>query len=988
MKHVKHLTDQILADSKQHGSIPFWSWNDKLEAQELCRQIQHMSSLGMRGFFMHARGGLETEYLSREWFDAIHTCIDEAKKLGMEAWAYDENGWPSGFAGGELLKDPKNHACGLVMETLDTYPAENENLLGVYRLSDTGVEKLSQDDGKGRYLAVYRKRDFSYVDVMNGEITKQFLKLSHERYEREIGKEHFGSTMPGFFTDEPQYFRYGTPWSDTFPKRFFERFGYDVTSCLPALFLDFAGAEEFRYDYHLLCHELFYGEFMKPVYDWCTEHGVRLTGHGIEEWGLGGQMMCCGGVMPFYLYEHLPGIDYLGRGVKNISGAKQLGSVCAQAGKKTALSEMFACCGWDVTPRELKRIAELQFAGGVNLICEHLYAYSERGQRKRDFPNHYSEHNPWSVDFGAFETYFQHLGAALVQGEEMADTLVIHPIRSAYLHYKHTVHNVGNTVAGNDASGIADAEAAFEDLVQKLTLWQIPYHFGDETVMKQLGAYAENGTLRIGNCRYSRVILSGCETLDHSTVEVLEAFLATGGTMLVEGKVPCRMDGKRADLSFLKGNTDWQALRASCGISVTQEGRDVPLHLQIRTVNGARLVFLANTSEKSYEHIAITLPHCRGLREINVDTLAEKPLFGHKNADGSLTVYYDFADSASCLLAECDAPVLAWEAPRKPMPLVLPQAFRLCEQPENMLLMENASISTDGIHYTEPRPIARIRDNLLREQYRGPLFMQFAFQADCVPKQLLLVGEPIKDMRFSINGITISPMQEEWRIDRRFCVYDIAAYTQRGENTVQLQLEYYQSDKVFRVLYGGGNEALRNCLCFDTEPEAVYLFGSFTVRSVSGLRDTAPGILQSEGPFVLEEQTNAIDLYDINRSGYPFFAGTLRAKGTLLWYSGMDTRLTLGGRFATSGVCINGHELGMQLFGGTFELSPYLREGENELILTLRLSNRNLLGPHHTLEPEPLFVTPRTFSFERAWEDGNCPNYRPDLSFVRFGIGF
>ena len=91
-----------------HGSIPFWSWNDKLEEGELRRQINNMKKLNMNGFFMHARGGLETEYMSDEWYAAINVCIDEARKLGMEAWAYDENGWPSGFAGGKLLNDPRN----------------------------------------------------------------------------------------------------------------------------------------------------------------------------------------------------------------------------------------------------------------------------------------------------------------------------------------------------------------------------------------------------------------------------------------------------------------------------------------------------------------------------------------------------------------------------------------------------------------------------------------------------------------------------------------------------------------------------------------------------------------------------------------------------------------------------------------------------------------------------------------------------------------
>ena len=77
--------------------VPFWSWNGALQPDELKRQIHWMRERGMGGFFMHARSGLKTEYLSEEWMDCIGACAQEAEKLGMDAWIYDENGWPSGF---------------------------------------------------------------------------------------------------------------------------------------------------------------------------------------------------------------------------------------------------------------------------------------------------------------------------------------------------------------------------------------------------------------------------------------------------------------------------------------------------------------------------------------------------------------------------------------------------------------------------------------------------------------------------------------------------------------------------------------------------------------------------------------------------------------------------------------------------------------------------------------------------------------------------
>ncbi|HCL04124.1 MAG TPA: hypothetical protein DHW61_17230, partial [Lachnoclostridium phytofermentans] len=89
-----NIIDRFNENLQKYKSIPFWSWNDKLQPEELRAQIREMKDVGMGGFFMHARGGLKTPYMEDEWFDCVEACIDEAKKLDMNAWCYDENGWP------------------------------------------------------------------------------------------------------------------------------------------------------------------------------------------------------------------------------------------------------------------------------------------------------------------------------------------------------------------------------------------------------------------------------------------------------------------------------------------------------------------------------------------------------------------------------------------------------------------------------------------------------------------------------------------------------------------------------------------------------------------------------------------------------------------------------------------------------------------------------------------------------------------------------
>ena len=67
----------------QWRPLPFWSWNDELEPVEIRHQVREMHRAGLGGFFMHARGGLKTPYLSEKWMECVAAALDEASKYGM-----------------------------------------------------------------------------------------------------------------------------------------------------------------------------------------------------------------------------------------------------------------------------------------------------------------------------------------------------------------------------------------------------------------------------------------------------------------------------------------------------------------------------------------------------------------------------------------------------------------------------------------------------------------------------------------------------------------------------------------------------------------------------------------------------------------------------------------------------------------------------------------------------------------------------------------
>lgn len=984
---MNKLTDKIKERAREYGSIPFWSWNDRLSDEELVRQIHNMKDMEMGGFFMHARGGLETEYMSEEWYDKIKLCVEEAKKLGMEAWSYDENGWPSGFAGGKLLEDSDNFAVFIEGELFDIFPNVTENTVAVYSFDKKGVPHLTDAsvDGCEKYLSVTVGYDSSYVDTMRADITKKFIAETHEDYKRRLG-EDFGAAMPGFFTDEPQYYRWKTPYSTFMDSWFMEEYGYSVKKALPALFCDYEGAEEYRYDYHRMTFKKFTEGFSKTLYDWHEANGVRLTGHFVEESTLQGQMMCCGDIMPQYLYEHIPGIDYLGRALKSDVAPKQLGSVCAQTGRKKALSEMFGCCGWDVSPKELKSIAELQYANGVNVMCQHLYPYSIRGQRKRDYPAFYSDHNLWQKGMRDFDRYFNNLGSALSLGEEYADILVIHPMHSAWLTFKRIKMR----------ESVEQLDKDLEELTDLLSGNQIAYHFGSETIMAGM-ASVHGDTLSVGLCTYKTVIIPALDTLDAHTVKLLKEFKSNGGHIYTfKHHLPTRIDGRTDDLSFLSDCEDisdkniFKALKEQGEVVVNTPCETTlrDLRMMVRKTEYGKLIYLANLSNKDIQNIRVSVNECGKLGNADIMTLNMTPVRG-KAENGCTEVLVDLYEGKSVLLCEYEAPsFLPLEESNKSKDTIKLTSVTLKSFPENMMTLDRACVSLNGEAFSELKPIEQIRDELLQTRFNGQLTLRFPFSVKELPGRLKVVTEPCDSNKITVNGETVN-IGKEYAIDKSFRMTDIGKQVKVGENYVEMTLKYWQSDYVYYVLFGGVSETLRNCLVFDTEIENVYLMGDFCLdMKVEDFKYEENNACRydSEKGMALVRQRESVNPGNIVTDGYPFCCGEITFAAKISYKRGDPTILYLNGRYSTASVSVNGESAGNILFVKYLDLAEYLREGDNEISITLCNNYRNLLGPHHFSIAEPLSVSPKHFSFENQWNDGVCEKFDKGYSFVRFGI--
>lgn len=951
---------------------PFWSWNDRLEKEELVKQIELMKESGIEGFFMHARGGLKTEYMGDDWFDCIKACMDKADELNMEAWAYDENGWPSGFANGIVPKKSvdfqQKKLETAILNKGDMLP---ENLIGLYRVNENGFEKISSaEDG---CFAVYYIVNPYYIDTFNPAAIKCFINETHEKYYERFGNR-FGSSLKGFFTDEPQFGKNVTPWSALFPELFLKEYGYSLTDKLPLLYFDLDGAEKFRSDFYNMAAKQFRTSFIKQMYDWCTEHDCRLTGHMMEEDTLLTQLGATGGVMACYEYFHEPGIDWLGRKISTPFIPKQLGSVARQLGRKT-LTESFALCGWDVSLNELKWIMQWQMVNGVTSLCPHLEGYSLRGERKRDYPASVFYQLPWFKEaYKPFAEFICKTGTLLDNGLEEAPILLIEPLQTAYI--KQNPKN---------EKKINELQSNFENITNELSGNHMLYHYGDESITEHFGSVKKN-KLVIGKCEYSTVIMPYMQSLTENTLKLLTEFSQNGGKLYFIGEMPSLVNGVKDERpKRLKAEkADLNAIKKEYGFAnITTDGKENKnIHYTKRiTYNGDIIYYLVNLSDEEQSVTVNTND-----KVYLYDVITEKAT----ETDGKLT----FAPYASFMLISSETVRPEKSDNRKTECISINREFKVSESTVNALTLDFCRYRIDGGEWQPETAVIILQRKLLELKRPCKIELEFSFNAEsgALTDNICLCAETPESFEFLINGKPFEFKDDGYYVDKSIRKSNISEYVIHGKNTVTLKGEFYQSEDVYRVLFTPGiHESEKNKLTYDTELESIYITGSFGVRAEDEISYGERKSIFAGRRFTLTEMPKTVDISKITESGFWFFSGAMELTESITVNKKENAKYVLSLKRLNAPAArleVNGKKAAILMFTPfNADITEYLKNGENEVKITLFSGNRNLLGPHHKPQGEIYSVGPSTFTDKYGWaDDKSQPVWTDNYSLVKLGI--
>jgi hypothetical protein len=552
--------------SRDFGILPFWFLNGELDPAEMRFQLRELRDKGMHGVVFHGRYGLELPYLSDAYLERIRLGVEEANRLGLAAWIYDEMNWPSGTADKRVLKarpDLAQRYLECVSFTI-TGPwfmcltGEDSRYLDFQRSTPVAAFAIGADDqvvdltpklsfakvvpwevppGSWRLCYLVEKRADYYIDALDPEATAEFLRLGYAPYLRALedgGGHGDGRSLVGFYSDEPAMHYFLTagdnpivPWTKNMFRRFADRNGYDLRSRLIDLFFDVRpDAARTRHDFYSTTTELYSRAYYRQIRDWCRERGVLFTAHLLYEEWLRAMVRVEGNLFRHYEQMDVTAVDHLypvigTREQPDQHVAMKVASSAAHHNRSPRLiCESFGGIFMDATMQRMKWIADWEYVLGVNLLNPHGFHYTFEGARKRDWPPSMFYQYPWWPWYGEFSAYISRTSELLTGGRHVAKVAVLWPIHAMFASYLPQTRTP-------QSQAIEHGLNVLTDLLLRL---HHDFDYLDEEVLAT--AEVDGGRVRVADEDYELVVVPPMAHLRAATLDRLERFAAGGGKVL------------------------------------------------------------------------------------------------------------------------------------------------------------------------------------------------------------------------------------------------------------------------------------------------------------------------------------------------------------------------------------------------------------------------------------------------------------------------
>ena len=516
------------------------------------------------------------EYLrSEEGWASMIANIALAKEAGLQVWVGDDNGYPSGTAGGLVVEADAAHEVRGLRQLTETGEGpeairidlpdsaeafvhavicpvrDGEAVLASGRPARVEDDHVAADGLDGPWLlsafalevideatqATSTKAQFQtsgrYANLLSADAMAKFVDLTHAEYARRLGS--LKGKIDLFYTNEPNlmtlYFKGGerpggqafAPWDADLPERFRKTHGYDLMPRLSALFGGESDeAKLTRRHFYQTVGDTMVGNFSGRIARWAEENDVLSGGHLLLEEDMSMHVICQGDFLRVLSQQHVPGCDIPmpDEGAhwnywmpKYVSSAAQLrGHVMVNALLDPIIGRREPIL--HPTPEEFRRYINMAYLTGVNQISTYI---------------------PWQpydpAVYRGLNEYAGRLGVMLRGATNATRIAMYYPIETFQARYVPTPESWPR-IAGRHR----DIQQSQDETARNLL--EAGYDFTYLNAEAILDARVRKGELSLGKHAFSTVIMPNVELLPLAVLRKLGAFSQAGGTVLWVDALP------------------------------------------------------------------------------------------------------------------------------------------------------------------------------------------------------------------------------------------------------------------------------------------------------------------------------------------------------------------------------------------------------------------------------------------------------------------
>ena len=596
---MKRLSEAMRGEGVSHIRPFFWMKGE--DNATIRDELDRVEACGIREVCLESRP--HPDFCGPGWWENLDFLLAEAERRGMRVWILDDDKFPTGHANGGFARQPEKSKLYLGERHMDVFgPCEGGSVLVENFLPPDGrlLAILAVAKPDGETLAVDGTRVLNLTDTFlphrdplfgggkhtlhDGFVTfdvppgpyrlfilfttrtgggrEQYMNLIDEEsvrvlldevYEKhwERYRRYFGTTLAGFFSDEPELGNVKgypfdcalgqrdirLPWSAALEARLRDLWGEDFLRFLPALWYESgAHTQRVRTGYMDEMTRLVQHCFTEQVGNWCAAHGVEYIGHIIEDDNAHTRLGCSiGHYFREMAGQHMAGIDVVHHQIvpgftepvhQWIAGDRdgeffhfglaKLASSAAHVQKNKegrALCEIFGNYGWAEGNSLMKWLTDHMLVRGVNEFTPH--AFSLR-YPDRDCPPHFYArgNNPAFPCFAVLMQYMNRAAHLLSGGVPLADAAVLYH-------------------AGAEWSG--RSFQYFQKPGRALMEHGLDYDVVPADAFEE--ARCEDGRLVLGQERYPCLVLPGSACVDRRVVSFV---LSCNVPVFVTGEIPTR----------------------------------------------------------------------------------------------------------------------------------------------------------------------------------------------------------------------------------------------------------------------------------------------------------------------------------------------------------------------------------------------------------------------------------------------------------------